>query len=428
MNNPTPARVSLDVLKESKKLEVLLSQSKVGLFGGSLVTTLVVIIFWNRTNHTYLIAWLGFYYLGSYLRYRVGDNDYLRNPRRNTIDKTLILYTLLTFLCGASWGLMSVYILQGDVLAYGLFIIILAEGMAASGATLYAVYPFVFVSFAFPALLPLAIYLLMQEGSIENVHGQLVLVFLVLMTVSAVRLRKLVLKSIAYQFENLRLLDELELEKKQVSDLNEHLEKDLEQLRERDVLLSNEKDKAENLAKKLLILSTRDGLTGIPNRRHFDEFLAKEWNRAIRSGSKLSLIMCDIDRFKTYNDQYGHQKGDHCLQQITAILEEHTRREGDLAARYGGEEFAIVLPDTTLESAINNAEKIVSAIEKRAIPHDASDISNVVTVSMGVTTIKPNKNVFSATLIAQADKSLYQAKTEGRNRIIASEITCETIA
>jgi len=428
MNNPTPARVSLDVLKESKKLEVLLSQSKVGLFGGSLVTTLVVIIFWNRTNHTYLIAWLGFYYLGSYLRYRVGDNDYLRNPRRNTIDKTLILYTLLTFLCGASWGLMSVYILQGDVLAYGLFIIILAEGMAASGATLYAVYPFVFVSFAFPALLPLAIYLLMQEGSIENVHGQLVLVFLVLMTVSAVRLRKLVLKSIAYQFENLRLLDELELEKKQVSDLNEHLEKDLEQLRERDVLLSNEKDKAENLAKKLLILSTRDGLTGIPNRRHFDEFLAKEWNRAIRSGSKLSLIMCDIDRFKTYNDQYGHQKGDHCLQQITAILEEHTRREGDLAARYGGEEFAIVLPDTTLESAINNAEKIMSAIEKRAIPHDASDISNVVTVSMGVTTIKPNKNVFSATLIAQADKSLYQAKTEGRNRIIASEITCETIA
>jgi GGDEF domain-containing protein len=359
MNNPTPARVSLDVLKESKKLEVLLSQSKVGLFGGSLVTTLVVIIFWNRTNHTYLIAWLGFYYLGSYLRYRVGDNDYLRNPRRNTIDKTLILYTLLTFLCGASWGLMSVYILQGDVLAYGLFIIILAEGMAASGATLYAVYPFVFVSFAFPALLPLAIYLLMQEGSIENVHGQLVLVFLVLMTVSAVRLRKLVLKSIAYQFENLRLLDELELEKKQVSDLNEHLEKDLEQLRERDVLLSNEKDKAENLAKKLLILSTRDGLTGIPNRRHFDEFLAKEWNRAIRSGSKLSLIMCDIDRFKTYNDQYGHQKGDHCLQQIAAILEEHTRREGDLAARYGGEEFAIVLPDTTLESAINNAEKIM---------------------------------------------------------------------
>ena len=428
MNNPTPARVSLDVLKESKKLEVLLNQSKVGLFGGSLVTTLVVIIFWNRTNHTYLIAWLGFYYLGSYLRYRVGDNDYLRNLRRNTIDKTLILYALLTFLCGASWGLMSVYILQGDVLAYGLFIIILAEGMAASGATLYAVYPFVFVSFAFPALLPLAIYLLMQEGSIENVHGQLVLVFLVLMTASAVRLRKLVLKSIAYQFENLRLLDELELEKKQVSDLNEHLEKDLEQLRERDVLLSNEKDKAENLAKKLLILSTRDGLTGIPNRRHFDEFLAKEWNRAIRSGSKLSLIMCDIDHFKTYNDQYGHQKGDHCLQQITAILEEHTRREGDLAARYGGEEFAIVLPDTTLESAIKNAEKITSAIEKRAIPHDASDISNVVTVSMGVTTIKPDQNVFSATLIAQADKSLYQAKTEGRNRIIASEITCETIA
>jgi diguanylate cyclase (GGDEF)-like protein len=376
MNNPAQVETSLEVLKDSKKLELLLSQSKVSLLGGCLVTTLVVIIFWNRTNHSYLLAWLCFYYVGSYLRYLVGNNDYLRNPQRKTINKTLVLYTILTFLCGASWGLMSVYILQGDILAYGLFIIILAEGMIAGGATLYAIYPFVFVSFAFPALLPLAVYLLLQEGSIENVHGQLVLIFLVLMTVSAMRLRKLVLKSIGYQFEKNQLLDELELERKRVSDLNTKLEKDIEQLRQRDIQLSNEKDKAENLAKNLLILSTRDGLTGIPNRRHFDEFLAKEWNRAVRSESPLSLIMIDIDHFKPYNDHYGHQKGDLCLQQIASILEEHSRREGDLAARYGGEEFALVLPETTLSNAALNAEKIRTAIEKRAIPHDASEVSN----------------------------------------------------
>ncbi|MFT5133753.1 MAG: diguanylate cyclase (GGDEF)-like protein [Gammaproteobacteria bacterium] len=427
MNNPAQVETSLEVLKDSKKLELLLSQSKVGLFGGCLVTTLVVIIFWNRTNHSYLLAWLCFYYVGSYLRYRVGNNDYLRNPQRKTINKTLVLYTILTFLCGASWGLMSVYILQGDILAYGLFIIILAEGMIAGGATLYAIYPFVFVSFAFPALLPLAVYLLLQEGSIENAHGQLVLIFLVLMTVSAMRLRKLVLKSIGYQFEKNQLLDELELERKRVSDLNTKLEKDIEQLRQRDIQLSNEKDKAENLAKNLLILSTRDGLTGIPNRRHFDEFLAKEWNRAVRSESPLSLIMIDIDHFKPYNDHYGHQKGDLCLQQIASILEEHSRREGDLAARYGGEEFALVLPETTLNNAVLNAEKIRTAIEKRAIPHDASEVSNIITVSMGVTTIKPDREIYSATLIAEADKLLYQAKREGRNKIVAAEYKINTI-
>ena len=136
--------------------------------------------------------------------------------------------------------------------------------------------------------------------------------------------------------------------------------------------------------------------------------------------------MIDIDHFKPYNDHYGHQKGDLCLQQIASILEEHSRREGDLAARYGGEEFALVLPETTLNNAVLNAEKIRTAIEKRAIPHDASEVSNIITVSMGVTTIKPDREIYSATLIAEADKLLYQAKREGRNKIVAAEYKINT--
>ena len=191
--------------------------------------------------------------------------------------------------------------------------------------------------------------------------------------------------------------------------------------------LSEEKDKAEDLAKKLLILSTLDGLTGIANRRHFDEFMAKEWNRAVRSGTDLSLIMCDIDHFKDYNDCYGHQQGDLCLQRISSVLEDYTRREGDLAARYGGEEFAIVLSDTTLADALQVAEKIRNAVEKTAIPHDASVVTNIVTISMGVASIQPDQNVFASTLIAEADKFLYQSKSQGRNRVVSAAIDAVTV-
>ena len=418
-------KASPEQLKESKKLEILLSQSKVGLVGGCIVTTLVVFLFWNRADHLYLLSWLLVYYALCAVRYKITNNVFIEIPQSGEMAKIRLRFTILTFLSGASWGLMSVYILQGDLLAYGLFVIVLAEGMTASGATLYAIYPSVYAAFSFPALVPQATYLLLHDGKTENTYGLLVIIFLALMSLSVFRLRNLVMKSISIQFKNISLLDDIEREKIQVSDLNKQLQGDLLELRQRDLQLNEEKDKAENLAEKLLILSTRDGLTGIANRRHFDEYLAKEWNRSVRSGSQISLILCDIDHFKTYNDHYGHQKGDLCLQQVSSILEEYTRRESDLAARYGGEEFAIVLPDTTLDNAVNIAEKIRSAIVKAAISHDASEVTNIVTISMGVSTIRPNQVVFSAALIAEADRLLYQAKAEGRNRVVAGECYVE---
>lgn len=337
------------------------------------------------------------------------------------VIRTRRLFILLTFLGGLSWGLMSTYILHVDTLAYALFVIILAEGMTAAGTAIYAAYPAIYASFAFPALLPQAIYLLVHQGQTQNIYGALILIFLTLMTVTALRLTRLVDNSISIQFDNIRLLDDIEEERKQISELNKQLELDLEELRERDMQLIEEKNKAEDLAKKLLILSTRDGLTGIANRRHFDEFLAKEWNRAVRSGNYLSLILCDIDYFKSFNDRYGHQQGDRCLQYISNVLEEHTRREGDIAARYGGEEFVIVLSDTTLENAKIYAEKVKTAIETLAIPHESSAVANIVTISMGISSIVPTQDIYSSSLISEADMLLYHAKAKGRNRIEAAE-------
>lgn len=172
---------------------------------------------------------------------------------------------------------------------------------------------------------------------------------------------------------------------------------------------------------KLQRLSTYDALTGIPNRRYFDEFITREWSRAARDTTWLALIMVDIDFFKNYNDTYGHQAGDDCLQQVAATLQDALKRPADLVARYGGEEFAVVLPGTDLKGAINVAEGLRERIETSKVPHSASQISEYVTVSLGVAATIPALESSSHSLINQADKSLYQAKREGRNRVCAVE-------
>jgi diguanylate cyclase (GGDEF)-like protein/PAS domain S-box-containing protein len=170
--------------------------------------------------------------------------------------------------------------------------------------------------------------------------------------------------------------------------------------------------------KALERLSTMDGLTGIANRRHFDEFLDREWRRAARDKGKLSLVMCDIDFFKRYNDTYGHQKGDECLEKVAGVLNGTINRPGDLVARYGGEEFAVVLPDTDREGATRVAQTLQAKIEAMGLPHESSTVNKVVTISLGVATVSPAPGSSPGTLVAAADQALYQAKHTGRNRVV----------
>jgi len=169
---------------------------------------------------------------------------------------------------------------------------------------------------------------------------------------------------------------------------------------------------------KLKRLSFIDGLTGIANRRYFDEFLEREWNRARRGKYFLSLIMCDIDCFKAYNDHYGHLKGDECLKKVAHALKETKKRPGDLAARYGGEEFAVVLPETGPEGAAALAQALRTGVEALDIEHVKSEAnSSYLTISLGVTSVIPGEKSSPETLIALADKALYRAKKAGRNRV-----------
>lgn len=164
-------------------------------------------------------------------------------------------------------------------------------------------------------------------------------------------------------------------------------------------------------------LSLIDSLTGIPNRRCFDDTLGQEWRRAQRHGGELTVIMIDIDHFKLYNDHYGHQMGDRALTTVARSIQDELRRPGDLLSRYGGEEFSIILPNTNAHQAESLCRKITQAVERAQIPHEKSKTSDYVTISMGVSSADPGQ--FSGDqkqLIEQADIALYESKQNGRNR------------
>ncbi|MCF8044479.1 MAG: diguanylate cyclase [Desulfarculaceae bacterium] len=168
---------------------------------------------------------------------------------------------------------------------------------------------------------------------------------------------------------------------------------------------------------KLKLLSVQDGLTQIPNRRRFDEYLAAEWARHRRSGQEFSVIICDIDYFKFYNDTYGHQAGDDCLIAVAEVMKDSGRRTTDLAARYGGEEFAFVLPHTGAQGGRCVAEKIRSHVRSMNIPHETSLIDTCITVSVGVASAVPENGLEPEMLLKKADQALYEAKEKGRNRV-----------
>lgn len=180
----------------------------------------------------------------------------------------------------------------------------------------------------------------------------------------------------------------------------------------------------EQTNEQLLLLSITDGLTGLLNKRQFNTNFTHEWKRAYRNKSPLSLIIIDIDFFKAYNDTYGHTKGDECLIKVAQAVSETVKRDVDLSARIGGEEFAIILPDTELKGAQFVAERVRSNVEKLAIQHEGSPVSDTITVSVGTASVVPTQKEDTVSLIKAADAALYKAKGDGRNVCCTASLSC----
>ncbi len=196
-----------------------------------------------------------------------------------------------------------------------------------------------------------------------------------------------------------------------VSDRTQSLEQEIQRRAAAETALQSANQTLQTLA-------YIDALTQIANRRQFDERLSQEWKRLKREQLPLSLILCDVDYFKQYNDAYGHQAGDDCLYKIAQALAHAARRPSDLAARYGGEEFVMLLPNTSVEGARDVAQQIQTHIQALRLSHQQSKVSQYVTVSFGIASVIPTESITPEQLLLKVDRALYQAKTEGRDRII----------
>ncbi|MEO5363935.1 MAG: diguanylate cyclase [Magnetococcus sp. DMHC-8] len=188
--------------------------------------------------------------------------------------------------------------------------------------------------------------------------------------------------------------------------LNEQLAAKTDQLLQLNAILQN--------------MAMMDGLTGIPNRRHFDDYLQREWGRSLRGHSPLSLILMDIDFFKPFNDHYGHAAGDECLRQVAHALAHTMTRPIDLVARYGGEEFVCVLPGTDLEGLTVVGNRLRENVCALALTHHHSRVAKQVTISLGGVTMIPSREISPTALVQAADQRLYQAKEQGRNRLVCA--------
>ncbi|MBY4677041.1 diguanylate cyclase domain-containing protein [Marinobacterium arenosum] len=175
-------------------------------------------------------------------------------------------------------------------------------------------------------------------------------------------------------------------------------------------------------------LAITDSLCDIANRRGFEDYLAREWHRAARTGRPVSLLMIDIDYFKAFNDHYGHPAGDQCLRQVAALIDKTLSRPADLAARYGGEEFVCVLPETPEAGARVLAQKLRQAVADSGMVHGHSPLGNRLTISLGAATLQPDEAGDPAELVELADQALYDAKNGGRDRVVVAGMVLTTLA
>lgn len=404
------------LLLENRKIDVLFRQAPTALAGSFLVVLIFYYILLQEIVTDALIAWFVIYTVLTLCRF-IGVLTYLRKKTIFASSRAALnLYALGTVLAGFMWGVLSVYLLQllNNELIY--FMLICIVGLTAASVATYSTSRVCFLLFMIPALAPLNIAMFMHDDNIFKAIGILIVMYIFSLILSSQRVNSLMTKALKFEIMHQRLADE----KQQVSMLNDGLKGEIAKRELTEKKLIDEKDKAQALSEELMKLTSLDGLTKINNRRGFDNYLASEWNRALREQTSLALILCDIDYFKSFNDAYGHQAGDDCLISVAIVLESFARRAGDFAARYGGEEFAIILPNTEIEEAEKIAEQIRLAILDLKIPHSGSRVNKYISMSFGISAMTPGPDQQPSMLISEADRALYQSKLEGRNMTTSS--------
>lgn len=317
------------------------------------------------------------------------------------------LLFLLLFATGALWGLAPLVVIHraDDMLLC--IAVLIASGMALSAFGSYSMSVAAVVAMVMPIALANLAMIVVTHSTPYYALGVALLLLYVHQWLVMTQSRRVLANQIRLRVENSLLAAQLSTQaEKTVAELERRM--DVERV------LRASRDKAERM-------SGTDSLTDIANRRYFDKRLSQEVSRAFRERTQISLVLCDIDYFKQYNDTYGHQAGDECLKAFAHTLVGFCRRGGDLAARTGGEEFALVLPNTDHGAAMRLAENARAAFDAFAIEHTGSRLKPNATASFGVATIIPTDLGAAEVLIRDADRALYRAKASGRNRVVSED-------
>ena len=315
------------------------------------------------------------------------------------------LLFLMLFATGVLWGLAPLVVIHraDDMLLFTA--VMLASGMALSAFGSYSMSVAAVVAMVMPIALANLAMIAVTHSTPYYALGVALLSLYIHQAVVMTQSRRVLANQIRLRVENSLLAAQLAVQaEKTVAELERRM--DVERV------LRASRDKAERM-------SGTDSLTDIANRRYFDRRLNQEISRAFRERSQISLVLCDIDYFKQYNDTYGHQAGDECLKAFAHALVGFCRRGGDLAARTGGEEFALVLPNTDHGAAMRLAENARAAFDALAIAHTGSPLKANATASFGVATTIPTDLAAGEALIRDADRALYRAKSSGRNRVVS---------
>jgi diguanylate cyclase (GGDEF)-like protein len=323
------------------------------------------------------------------------------------------LYATL-FATGFLWGVapLVVWHVVDDVMLFTA--LLLATGMALAAFGSYGISRAAVIAVAVPIGLANLGLIAVSGNPAYYAIGVALLLLYVHQAVVMIQARRVLANQIRLRVENSLM----------AAQLSQHAEKttaELERRMETERHLRASRDRAERL-------SATDGLTELANRRYFDKRLKSEVSRAFRDRSQLSLVICDIDYFKQYNDHYGHQQGDTCLKAFARVLESYCRRGGDLAARIGGEEFVLLLPTTEHKAALRLAEQARAGFDALAIEHLGSKLKPNATASFGVATVVPDNLDIGAELMRRADLALYRSKARGRNQVTSEQDVADDAA
>jgi len=376
-----PEQVEPAVKREQVKL--LYQQGTAIQVLGIMTAIVAVVSFWNVAETVELGIWFVVTALLSLLRLMLNERFKKTSLGINEAARWGNLYILGALASGIVWGSLAFIYDPTWPPLYQLVLFVIFVGITAGAFNTHSSYFFAFPAFYLPPVMCMLWLFASHPGEGAATLFYLFFIYIVLMYVSALKFNHRLTEVLKIQIVNEQLLTEL-------ADSN----------------------------MKLVQLAEKDELTGIANRRLMDRQLLNEWNRHCRSRKPLSLLFIDLDYFKQYNDTYGHDGGDKCLVEVAQVLKHNAQRSSDLAARFGGEEFAVILPETDVDEALQVAQKIRKEMREKCLPHASSEVSECVTMSIGVATMVPDRPDTSALIRIAADKGLYQAKEEGRDRVV----------